>query len=134
MRYWLSKPTMNIFISRENLSNYQEKPNNVRDNAAKPNEENGVRKRSLSDTSRRPSNTSRRPASGDSGINIDVRTPSPVNTRYTPISVQPADDLFTANSSAAQPRTNYLSMHDIREWKLNQGQWRQALQVGRLKH
>ena len=67
-------------------------------------------------------------------MNIDVRTPTPANTRYQPISVQPAGDLFTSDSSAVPPRTNYLTMHDIKEWKLNQGQWRQALQVGRLKY
>ena len=91
--------------------------------------EKAVRKRSLQDTSK--SKDPDRPISNDSGINVSLRTPpTPANTRFQPISVQPTDNVYTADET---PRTNLLNMQDIRKWKLEQGQWRQALLAGRLK-
>ena len=69
-----------------------------------------------------------RPISSDSGINVLVRTP-PDNTRSQPISVEPADKVTTSDNTNAK-----VFNQQIRQWKLDQGQWRSVLQAGRLKY
>ena len=69
-----------------------------------------------------------RPVSRDSGINL---SDSPnANTRYRPISVEPAKDVFTTSDSMETAFNN----KQIRQWKLDERQYLSVLQVGRLKH